>query len=68
MDGDRAIAKILKGEGVEWMAAFPYQTLIDAAAQEGIRPIVCRHELPRALITSMALQRLPPPTAEGLHY
>ncbi len=44
MDGDRAIAKILKAEGVEWMAAFPYQTLIDAAAQEGIRPIVCRHE------------------------
>ena len=44
MDGDRAIAKILKAEGVEWMAAFPAQTLIDAVAQEGIRPIICRQE------------------------
>ena len=44
MTGDRIIAKILKAEGVEWMAAFPFQTLIDEAAQEGIRPIVCRHE------------------------
>ncbi len=44
MNGDRVIAKILKAEGVEWMAAFPYQTLIDVAAQEGIRPVVCRQE------------------------
>ena len=44
MDGDRAIAKILKAEGVEWMAAFPAQTLIDAVAMEGIRPIICRQE------------------------
>ena len=44
MDGDRAIAKILKAEGVEWMAAFPAQTLIDAAAMEGIRPIITRQE------------------------
>lgn len=44
MDCDAAIAKILKAEGVEWMAAFPMQTLIDAAAKEGIRPIVTRQE------------------------
>ena len=44
MDCDAAIAKILKAEGVEWLAAFPMQTLIDAAAREGIRPIVTRQE------------------------
>ena len=44
MDGDTAIAKILKAEGVEWMACFPAQTLIDKAAREGIRPIICRQE------------------------
>lgn len=44
MNGDQIIAKILKMEGIEWMAAFPYQTLIDQAAREGIRPIICRHE------------------------
>jgi acetolactate synthase-1/2/3 large subunit len=44
MDGDRAIAKILKAEGVEWMTCFPHQSLIDAVAKEGIRPIICRQE------------------------
>lgn len=44
MDGDTAIAKILKAEGVEWIAAFPAQTLIDAVAKEGIRPIITRQE------------------------
>ena len=44
MNGDQMIAKILKAEGVEWLAAFPYQTLIDSAAQAGIRPVVCRQE------------------------
>ena len=44
MLGDQVIAKILKAEGVEWMAAFPVQTLIDQAAREGIRPILCRQE------------------------
>lgn len=44
MNGDQAIAKILKAEGIDWMAAFPAQTLIDKAAQEGIRPILCRQE------------------------
>jgi len=44
MDGDRVIAKILKLEGVEWIACFPHQSLIDAVAKEGIRPIICRQE------------------------
>jgi acetolactate synthase-1/2/3 large subunit len=44
MDGDRLIAKILKLEGVEWIACFPHQSLIDAVAKEGIRPIICRQE------------------------
>ena len=44
MDGDTIIAKILKAEGVDWMTCYPYQTLIEAGAKEGIRPIVCRQE------------------------
>ena len=44
MNGDMVIAKILKAEGVEWMSCFPFQTLIDTAAKEGIRPILCRQE------------------------
>jgi len=44
MDGNTVIAKILKAEGVEWMACFPAQTLIDVAAVEGIRPIITRQE------------------------
>ena len=44
MDGDTLIAKILKAEGVEWMACYPAHTLIDKAAREGIRPILPRQE------------------------
>jgi len=44
MDGDTIISKILKAEGVEWMTCFPAQSLIDAAAREGIRPILVRQE------------------------
>lgn len=44
MNGNTAIAKILKAEGVEFLACFPAQTLIDVAAREGIRPIICRQE------------------------
>ena len=44
MNGNRAIAKILKAEGVEWLAAFPMNALLDEAAKEGIRPIICRQE------------------------
>jgi acetolactate synthase-1/2/3 large subunit len=44
MNGDSAIAKILKAEGVEFLSCFPAQSLIDGAAKEGIRPIICRQE------------------------
>ena len=44
MNGYQAIAKILKAEGVEWIACFPAQLLIDVCAREGIRPILSRQE------------------------
>ena len=44
MNGIEAIARILKTEGVEWLACFPNNPLIEAAAREGIRPIAFRHE------------------------
>ena len=44
MKGDTAIARILRAEGVEWMACFPHQSLIDVASSEGIRPILTRQE------------------------
>ena len=44
MNGDQAVARILKKEGVEWIAAFPAQSLIDVCAREGIRPILSRQE------------------------
>ncbi len=39
-----AIAEILKREGVEFLSCYPTNTLIEAAALAGIRPIVCRQE------------------------
>ena len=44
MNGIEAIARILKLEGVEWLACYPNNPLIDAVAREGIRPIAFRHE------------------------
>lgn len=44
MNGNELIARILKQEGVEWMACFPNNPLIEAAAKVGIRPIAFRHE------------------------
>ena len=44
MNGIQAIARILKIEEVEWLACYPSNPLIEAAAQEGIRPIAFRHE------------------------
>ena len=38
------IAHILKREGVPYLSAFPTSTLIEAAAEAGIRPIICRQE------------------------
>jgi len=44
MNTQEAIARILKTEGVEWIACFPSNNLIEAVAKEGIRPIMFRHE------------------------
>jgi len=39
-----AICEILKREGVEFLSCYPTNSLIEAAASAGIRPIVCRQE------------------------
>ena len=39
-----AIAQILKREGIEYLSAYPTTPLIEAAAEVGIRPIICRQE------------------------
>lgn len=39
-----AISEILKREGVEFLSCYPTTPLIDAAAQAGIRPLLCRQE------------------------
>ncbi|MCI0437552.1 MAG: thiamine pyrophosphate-requiring protein [Chloroflexi bacterium] len=39
-----AIAQILKKEGVEYLSAFPTTPVIEAAAEVGIRPVICRQE------------------------
>ena len=44
MDCNDLIAQILKKEGVEWLACFPSNPLIEAVAKQGIRPISFRHE------------------------
>jgi glyoxylate carboligase len=44
MNGVTAMAQILKQEGVEWIGCMPSNSLIEAAARAGIRPIVCRQE------------------------
>ncbi|MFT5531424.1 MAG: thiamine pyrophosphate-dependent acetolactate synthase large subunit-like protein [Candidatus Poriferisodalaceae bacterium] len=44
MDGNELIARILQREGVEWIACFPNNPIIEACARIGIRPIAFRHE------------------------
>ena len=44
MNGNQAIAKILKLEGVEWISCFPSNPLIEAVANEGIRLDMFRTE------------------------
>ena len=44
MNGFDLIARCLKEEGVTWMACFPANPLIEAAAKVDIRPIVFRQE------------------------
>lgn len=38
------IAHILEREGIRYLSAFPTSTLIEAAAERGIRPVICRQE------------------------
>jgi acetolactate synthase I/II/III large subunit len=44
MNTFQAVARILTMEGVEWIACFPSNNLIEAVAKEGIRPIMFRQE------------------------
>ncbi|MDA0366023.1 MAG: thiamine pyrophosphate-requiring protein [Chloroflexi bacterium] len=44
MNTNEAIAQILKREGVEWIACFPSNNLIEEAAKVGIRTIMFRQE------------------------
>ena len=44
MKGATAVAKILKMEGVEFITCFPNNPIIDAVAEESIRPIKTRAE------------------------
>ncbi len=44
MDTNQAVARVLKSEGVEWVACFPSNNLIEAVAKEGIRPIMFQQE------------------------
>jgi thiamine pyrophosphate-dependent acetolactate synthase large subunit-like protein len=44
MDGKKAIARVLKAEGVDFVTCFPYNPIIDAVAAEGIRPVKPRTE------------------------
>jgi acetolactate synthase I/II/III large subunit len=44
MKGFEVIARVLKAEGVEFIACYPRNPVIEACAKVGIRPIVCRQE------------------------
>ena len=43
-NGAAIVAEILKREGTDFLACYPRNPLIDAAAEIGIRPILCRQE------------------------
>ncbi len=44
MKGVEVIAEVLRREGVEFIACYPHNDLIEACAKIGIRPVVCRQE------------------------
>ncbi|MFN2164646.1 MAG: thiamine pyrophosphate-binding protein, partial [Anaerolineae bacterium] len=44
MKGFEVIARVLKEEGVEFIACYPRNPVIEACAKEGIRPVLCRQE------------------------
>ena len=39
-----AMALILKKEGIEFLSAFPTTAVIEAVAESGVRPVICRQE------------------------
>ena len=39
-----AIARILQAEGIEFLSAYPTTPVIEAVAEVGIRPVICRQE------------------------
>ncbi|MCY3913893.1 MAG: thiamine pyrophosphate-requiring protein [Chloroflexi bacterium] len=39
-----AIAQILQAEGIEFLSAYPTTPVIEAVAEVGIRPVICRQE------------------------
>ena len=39
-----AIAHILRAEGIEFLSAYPTTPVIEAVAEVGIRPVICRQE------------------------
>lgn len=44
MNGAELVAEILKREGTEFLSCYPRNPLIEACAEIGIRPILCRQE------------------------
>ncbi len=44
MTGFEYIVRILQEEGIEWLACFPSNPIIDHAALRGLRPVMFRHE------------------------
>ena len=44
MTGADLIARILKQEGVDFMGVIPFNTLEEAGAKAGIRPLIFRQE------------------------
>jgi acetolactate synthase-1/2/3 large subunit len=44
MNAAELVARILKAEGVPFLACYPRTALIDACARSGIRPVICRQE------------------------
>ena len=57
MQAKTAIAKILKLEGVDHLACFPNNAIIEAGAVEGIRPICARTERVAVNIAGPVLHR-----------
>ena len=39
-----AVIQVLKREGLEFLSCFPANPLVDAAARNGVRPLICRQE------------------------